>query len=143
MIKIILIQEYENENEKNKYKNISSYIIKKDSTQEEQIERENDKRQIELYNEYLLVKKEREENKGKSNLPHLLPLLIPHDSNDEDDDDEEEEENEDSYKRRPYVPPPRRRIRMVSSFGKRFIGGRRKRGYLPRFRGRRIRRNFY
>ena len=92
-----------------------------------------------------MLKKEREENKGKSNLPHLLPLLIPHDSNDEDDDDEEEEENEDSYKRRPYVrtAPPRRRFRMVSSLGKRFIGARRRRGFTLRFRGRRISRNFY
>ena len=42
--------------EKNKYKNISSYIIKKDNMQEEEIERENNKRQITLYNEYLELK---------------------------------------------------------------------------------------
>ena len=34
---------------KNKFKNISSYIIKKDTAQEEEFERENDKRQIDLY----------------------------------------------------------------------------------------------
>ena len=127
---------------KNKYKNISSYIIKKDNNQEEEIERENDKRQIELYNEYLKIKREREENSKKINLPSLLPLLVSRekekDSDDEEEEEEEEEEKRERYKRRVFNrPPPLIRKRIIFR-GRNFIGMKRRGGYIPpRFRGRR------
>ena len=135
------------EDKKSKNKNISSYIIKKDSTQEEEIEKENDKKQIELYNEYLKLKKEYEENNKKTNLPSLLPLLVPlPKDNDSIDDDYEEQEGRiitGTYKRRSFRPRSRRRFRIIHNNKKKFIGMKRRGGYTPRYRGRRTRRNFY
>ena len=144
-------EEERDEDKKTKYKNISSYIIKKDSFQEKEIERENDKRQIALYNEYLLLKKESEENNKKMNLPSLIPFLISkpkdeesYDDDEEDEEDEEDDENDESYKRISYLrPPPRRRLSLPNSFGRRLIGIKRRGGYLPRFSGRLITTNFY
>ena len=151
--------EKENEDDidkKSKYKNISSYIIKKDSIQEKEIERENDKRQIGLYNEYLKLKREREENNKKSNLPSLLPVLVsrPKDNysyNDYDEDEEYEEEDEKykkSYKRRIYSRPPpfRKRIRSIGGYGRSYLGNKRRGGggyFPPRFRGRKLKKNYY
>ena len=60
---------------KGKYKNISSYIIKKDSFEEES-EKERDKKQVILFNEYLKLKREREKNEDNNLLPVLLPILV-------------------------------------------------------------------
>ena len=108
-------------NKKSKYKNISSYIIKKDTAQEEEIEREYNKRQIELYNEYLECKKEREELIEITNLPSLLPILIPHPKeSDYNDDDSEREENEKNeiFRREIFNKSfLRKRKRIINSFG--------------------------
>ena len=129
-------------------KNISSYIIKKDSAQEEEIERENDKRQTELYNEYLQLKREREEN-GKIN---KLPALISRDKDDsydyeENEEDEQKYENyKGPYRGRVYgrpSPPPRRRIRMIGGYRRNSKGIKRRGGFMTKFRGRKIRKIFY
>ena len=132
---------YENKEEKKQYKNISSYIIKKDSTQEEEIERESNKRQIALYNEYLKLKKEREENIQKSNLPSLIPLLVSRPK--EEENYEDNEINNESFKLKPKIRSPRKRIRMVDSYERRFVGVKRRGGYFTKFRGRKYRRNNY
>ena len=116
------------------------------------IEKENDKRQIGLYNEYLKLKREREENNKKSNLPSLLPILVsrPKDNDSDDYDEEEEyEEEEDqkykeSYKRRIYSRPRfRKRIRSVGNYSRSFLGIKGRGGgyFPPRFRGRKLRKN--
>ena len=61
----------EKSSKKNKHKNILSFIIK----QEEDIEKENDKKQIRLYNEYLKIKEETDAKMEMKNLPNLLPVL--------------------------------------------------------------------
>ena len=144
-------------NKKSKYKNISSYIIKKDTAQEEEIERENNQRQIELYNEYLECKKEWEENIKIANLPSLLPVLVPQqkesDSDSDsknDDDNEEEEENEkkiDIFGRRifnPYFLSKRKsKINSINNYVKPFLGMKKKRGVISSFRNLIIKRNYY
>lgn len=139
-------------NKKNKCKNVSSYIIKKDSAQEEEFERENDKRQIALYNEYLKTKREKEENNQKKDLPSLLPLLITrlkekeNNSYDEDEDEDENIEddydeggfNEPTYNRIVNIKALPRRIRVLSDYGRSILGIKRRRKYIPRFLGSRL-----
>ena len=90
---------------------------------------------MELYNEYLQLKREREENGKLSKLPVLLPVLISRDKDDSYDYEEEEDENyRGSYRRRVFrrpPPPPRRRIRTVGRYVRKFI------------RIKRSRKNFY
>ena len=98
------------------------------------------------------LKREREENENLKKLPPLLPVLVSRDSEnddydyEEDEEDEQEEENyRGPYRRKVYErlpPPPRKRIRIIGGYGRNYIGIKR-RGGLPRFRGRKIRRNFY
>ena len=133
----------------NKYKNISSYIIKKDSVQEEVIEREINKRQIALYNEYLRTKRENEENNQKKNLPSLLPLLVSRpkekenysyeeDEEEDNDDDNEQEINELSYNRILNIRQLPRRIGIISDYGRSIFGIKRRRKLFPGILGRRL-----
>ena len=71
----------EESSKKNKHKNILSYIVKR----EEEIEKENDKKQIKLYNEYLKIKEETEAKSEMNNLPNLLPVLIAKSENEDSD----------------------------------------------------------
>ena len=64
-------QNSQKSSKKNKHKNLLSYIIKR----EEEIEKENDKRQIRLYNQYLKIKEEMDSKSEINNLPNLLPVL--------------------------------------------------------------------
>ena len=76
----------EKSSKKNKHKNILSYIIK----QEEDIEKENDKRQIKLYNEYLKIKEETDAKLEMNNLPNLLPVLTAKSESEDSDIDSSE-----------------------------------------------------
>ena len=122
------------------------------------MEKENDKRQIELFNEYLQLRKERDEQNKDTDLPSLLPLLVSRPKNkdkdkDSYDDDEEEEKQEDEKKNNNYKkkmhfrgPPTRRRMRNSGngSYGKNYNNGMKKRGgYVSRFRGRRYKKGYY
>ena len=83
----------EKSSKKNKHKNILSYIIK----QEEEIEKENDKKQIRLYNEYLKIKEETDARLEMDNLPNLLPVLTAKSEDDDYDKDEySDEKSEES-----------------------------------------------
>ena len=122
--------------------------------QEEEYERENNKRQIDLYNEYLQLKKEREEN-NKEDLPSFLPVLVSRPNNkdsyhydDEDDDHGRQQDGKKNthFKRRIYSRPPlqKRRIRVIGSYGKKYFGNKRRGGgYIGRFRGRRYKKGYY
>ena len=108
----------EKSSKKNKHKNILSYIIK----QEEEIEKENDKKQIRLYNEYLKIKEEADAKLEMDNLPNLLPVLTAK-SEDDDYDKEEysEEKSEESEVKKDVIILPRhlrRKIRtgIISDF---------------------------
>ena len=108
----------EKSSKKNKHKNILSYIIK----QEEEIEKENDKKQIRLYNEYLKIKEEADAKLEMDNLPNLLPVLTAK-SEDDDYDKEEysEEKSEESEVKKDAIILPRhlrRKIRtgIISDF---------------------------
>ena len=108
----------EKSSKKNKHKNILSYIIK----QEEEIEKENDKKQIRLYNEYLKIKEETDARLEMDNLPNLLPVLTAK-SEDDDYDKEEysEEKSEESEVKKDVIILPRhlrRKIRtgIISDF---------------------------
>ena len=108
----------EKSSKKNKHKNILSYIIK----QEEEIEKENDKKQIRLYNEYLKIKEETDTKLEMDNLPNLLPVLTAK-SEDDDYDKEEysEEKSEESEVKKDVIILPRhlrRKIRtgIISDF---------------------------
>jgi len=81
---------------KNKHKNILSYIIK----HEEEIEKENDKRQIELYNQYLKIKEEMDSKSEINNLPNLLPVLTV---KSESDSDSYEEKRKDVIRLSPLM----------------------------------------
>ena len=132
--------------EKNKYKNISSYIIKKDNMQEEEIERENNKRQITLYNEYLELKKEKEEKLKQSKLPTLLPVLISRPKEESSYSDEEESQEENEIDKLPYKIRPRvrsQRKRIMDSYANHFIGIKRRGPYMPKYRKRQIKGYFY
>ena len=108
----------EKSSKKNKHKNILSYIIK----QEEEIEKENDKKQIRLYNEYLKIKEETDAKLEMDNLPNLLPVLTAK-SEDDDYDKEEysDEKSEESEVKKDVIILPRhlrRKIRtgIISDF---------------------------
>ena len=88
---------------KNKHKNILSYIIK----HEEEIEKENDKRQIELYNQYLKIKEEMDSKSEINNLPNLLPVLTV---KSESDSDSYEEKRKDVIRLSPLMR--KRKIRF-------------------------------
>ena len=96
----------------------------------------------ELYNEYLQLKKERDEQCKDESLPSLLPRF---------DDDEEEEKQDDEKKNNHFKrkinfrgPPIRRRMRTVGGYRKNYNNGMKKRGgYEPKFRGRRYKKNYY
>ena len=81
---------------KNKHKNILSYIIK----HEEEIEKENDKRQIRLYNQYLKIKEEMDSKSEINNLPNLLPVLT---AKSESDSDSYEENRKDVIRLSPLM----------------------------------------
>ena len=81
---------------KNKHKNILSYIIK----HEEEIEKENDKRQIRLYNQYLKIKEEMDAKSEINNLPNLLPVLT---AKSESDSDSYEENRKDKIRLSPLM----------------------------------------
>jgi len=87
----------EKSSKKNKHKNILSYIIKR----EEEIEKENDKRQIKLYNQYLKIKEEVDAKSEISNLPNLLPVLTAKSKYDRDSS-----YSEDSIKSREVIRLP-------------------------------------
>ena len=131
--------------EKYKYKNINSYIIKNDNIQEEEIERENNKRQIALYSEYLNLKKEREENNKKLKLPPLLPILVLRSEEEESSYGNEEENQEDdvnSSEYRPKIGRNIKRMKIIDNYRKPFIGIKRKGEHITRFRRRKIKRSF-
>ena len=88
---------------KNKHKNILSYIIK----HEEEIEKENDKRQIRLYNQYLKIKEEMDSKSEINNLPNLLPVLTV---KSESDSDSYEEKRKDVIRLSPLMR--KRKIRF-------------------------------
>ena len=121
---------------------MSSYVIRKDISQDEEFEKENDKKQIELYNEYLQLKKERDEQSKDESLPSLLPRF---------DDDEEEEKQDDEKKNNHFKrkinfrgPPIRRRMRNGGCYRKNYSNGMKKRGgYSSKFRVRRYKKNYY
>ena len=108
----------EKSSKKNKHKNILSYIIK----QEEEIEKENDKKQIRLYNEYLKIKEETDARLEMDNLPNLLPVLTAKSEDDDYDKDEySEEKSEESEVKKDVIILPRhlrRKIRtgIISDF---------------------------
>jgi hypothetical protein len=80
-------------------------------------------------------------------LPSLLPLLVSRPK--EDNSYEEEESNGDdeinkgSYKFRAKIREPRKRGRFVDSYWKPYSGIKRRGGFIPRFRGRKIKKNYY
>ena len=108
----------EKSSKKNKHKNILSYIIK----QEEEIEKENDKKQIRLYNEYLKIKEETDARLEMDNLPNLLPVLTAKSEDDDYDKDEySDEKSEESEVKKDVIILPRhlrRKIRtgIISDF---------------------------
>ena len=108
----------EKSSKKNKHKNILSYIIK----QEEEIEKENDKKQIRLYNEYLKIKEEADAKLEMDNLPNLLPVLTAKSEDDDYDKDEySDEKSEESEVKKDVIILPRhlrRKIRtgIISDF---------------------------
>ena len=108
----------EKSSKKNKHKNILSYIIK----QEEEIEKENDKKQIRLYNEYLKIKEETDARLEMDNLPNLLPVLTAKSEDDDHDKDEySDEKSEESEVKKDVIILPRhlrRKIRtgIISDF---------------------------
>ena len=108
----------EKSSKKNKHKNILSYIIK----QEEEIEKENDKKQIRLYNEYLKIKEETDAKLEMDNLPNLLPVLTAKSEDDDYDKDEySDEKSEESEVKKDVIILPRhlrRKIRtgIISDF---------------------------
>ena len=84
--------------EKSSPKKILSYIIK----QEEEIEKENDKKQIRLYNEYLKIKEETDAKSEMNKLPNLLPLLIAKfESEDSFSNDSDRKEKKDKIRLSP------------------------------------------
>ena len=96
---------------KNKHKNILSYIIKR----EEEIEKENDKRQIRLYNQYLKIKEEVDAKSEINNLPNLLPVLSAKSKYDQDSS-----YSEDSIKSKEVIRLPNFMKRKSSTGNKRY-----------------------
>ena len=92
----------EKSSKKNKHKNILSFIIK----QEEEIEKENDKKQIRLYNEYLKIKEETDAKMEMKNLPNLLPVLTAKFDGDEDIDSSEERAENGNYGKKYVIKLP-------------------------------------
>ena len=87
---------------KNKHKNILSFIIK----QEEEIEKENDKKQIRLYNEYLKIKEETDAKMEMKNLPNLLPVLTAKFDEDDDIYPSEDSSENGSYGKKDVIKLP-------------------------------------
>ena len=110
---------------KNKHKNILSYIVKR----EEEIEKENNKRQIELYNEYLKIKEEIDEKLEMKNLPNLLPVLKAKSSSEDNNINSYENENEKEYIK---LPNFKRKKRIFNKFDIKY----KKKLYIPRYKKR-------
>ena len=106
----------EKSSKKNKHKNILSYIIK----QEEEIEKENDKKQIRLYNEYLKIKEETDAKLEMNNLPNLLPVLTAKSEEEDDDVKEESSEEEIEVKKDVIILPRHLRRKMRTGIIKDF-----------------------
>ena len=92
----------EKSSKKNKHKNILSFIIK----QEEEIEKENDKKQIRLYNEYLKIKEETDAKMEMKNLPNLLPVLTAKFDEDDDIYPSEDSSENGSYGKKDVIKLP-------------------------------------
>ena len=92
----------ERSSKKNKHKNILSFIIK----QEEEIEKENDKKQIRLYNEYLKIKEETDAKMEMKNLPNLLPVLTAKFDEDDDIYPSEDRSENGSYGKKDVIKLP-------------------------------------
>ena len=92
----------EKSSKKNKHKNILSFIIK----QEEEIEKENDKKQIRLYNEYLKIKEETDAKMEMKNLPNLLPVLTAKFDEDDDIYPSEDRSENGSYGKKDVIKLP-------------------------------------
>ena len=92
----------EKSSKKNKHKNILSFIIK----QEEDIEKENDKKQIRLYNEYLKIKEETDAKMEMKNLPNLLPVLTAKFDEDDDIYPSEDSSENGSYGKKDVIKLP-------------------------------------
>ena len=119
---------------KNKHKNILSYIVKR----EEEIEKENDKRQIALYNEYLKVKQEVDEKLERNSLPSLLPVLKDKTPSEENDIDSLEDisENRKEYIKLPNFKRNREgRLRRFNKFDIKYKRNIIYPKYRKRFRG--------
>ena len=117
----------EKSSKKNKHKNILSYIIK----QEEEIEKENDKKQIRLYNEYLKIKEETDAKLEMNNLPNLLPVLTAK-SEEEDVEKEESSEEEIEVKKDVIILPRHLRRKMRTGIIKDFKIFNRRKNYIKR-----------
>ena len=81
---------------------ILSFIIK----QEEEIEKENDKKQIRLYNEYLKIKEETDAKMEMKNLPNLLPVLTAKFDEDDDIYPSEDRSENGSYGKKDVIKLP-------------------------------------
>ena len=92
----------EKSSKKIKHKNILSFIIK----QEEEIEKENDKKQIRLYNEYLKIKEETDAKMEMKNLPNLLPVLTAKFDEDDDIYPSEDSSENGSYGKKDVIKLP-------------------------------------
>jgi pSer/pThr/pTyr-binding forkhead associated (FHA) protein len=118
----------EKSSKKNKHKNILSYIIK----QEEEIEKENDKKQIRLYNEYLKIKEETDAKLEMNNLPNLLPVLTAKSEEEDDDVKEESSEEEIEVKKDVIILPRHLRRKMRTGIIKDFKIFNRRKNYIKR-----------